>query len=466
MSANFRAAIDVLTARFDNKIFTNPAVLVQHGTSEGYHEVLLPDAVLFPETEQDVIDAVRLCTPHNMPIIGYGAGTSLEGHFTPIRGGLCVDFSRMNKVLRISPEDMDCTVQPGVTREQLNTELRETGIFFPIDPGANATIGGMTSTRASGTNAVRYGTMRENVLSVRAVTAGGKVIQTGQRARKSAAGYDLTRLFVGAEGTLGLITEITLRLHPVPTHIASAICPFDTLKGAVDTVVASIQCGIPLARIELLDALQIEAVNRRAGTSYAAKSTLFFEFHGTEAHVAEQVALVESISEALGGGDFQWASKTEERTRLWRARHEAYYAALALRKGSTALTTDVCVPISRLTETILETQKDIQASNLLAPILGHVGDGNFHVICLIDPNDRDELARVHAFNDRLVSRAIAAEGTCTGEHGIGLGKMGALEAELGDAISVMRSIKMALDPANLFNPGKIFRAAFEDTARE
>ena len=364
----------------------------------------------------------------------------------------------MNAILEVNAEDFDCTVQPGVRREQLNMHLRDQGLFFPIDPGANATIGGMASTRASGTNAVRYGTMRDAVLSLEVVTPDGRVIRTARRARKSAAGYDLTRLFVGAEGTLGIITAVTLRLHAIPEAISSAVCGFETLKGAVDTVVQCIQLGIPLARVEILDATMVSAVNKWSNTGLAEVTTLFFEFHGSERYVAEQAELAAEIASGNGGATFKWALKAEERSALWKARHEAFYAAVALRKGCVGWPTDVCVPISRLAECIGETQADLEQAGVVAPILGHVGDGNFHVIFVLDPNDPTEREVATALNKRLVERALAMDGTCTGEHGVGLGKQDYLVAELGEAVDVMRTLKCALDPRGLFNPGKIFIA--------
>jgi len=363
----------------------------------------------------------------------------------------------MNAILSVRPEDMDVTVQAGVTRKQLNAHLRDTGLFFPIDPGADASLGGMAATRASGTNAVRYGTMRENVLSLTVVLADGRVIRTGGRARKSSAGYDLTRLFVGSEGTLGLITEVTLRLQGIPEATVAAVCPFPGLGAAVETVIETIQMGIPVARIELLDEVQMRAVNHYSKLDHAETPTLFFEFHGTEGGVAEQAALVKEIAASHGGADFQWARGQEERDRLWEARHKAYYAGLSLRPGCAAFSSDVCVPISRLADCILETRRDLDASSLTCPIVGHVGDGNFHVLFLVDPDRPEELAEAQALNDRLVRRAIAMDGTCTGEHGVGYGKMDFLEAEHGAALDVMRAIKKALDPQDLFNPGKIVR---------
>jgi D-lactate dehydrogenase (cytochrome) len=374
-----------------------------------------------------------------------------------LHGGVCIDLSPMNRVVRVSPEDLDCTVEAGVTRKQLNEYLRDTGLFFPIDPGADASLGGMTATRASGTNAVRYGTMRENVLALTVVLADGRVIRTARRARKSAAGYDLTRLFVGSEGTLGVITEVTLRLYGIPEAIMSAVCPFPSVEAAVDTVVATIQAGVPIARIELLDAMLMDAVNKYAKLDYTVAPTLFFEFHGTPRGVEEQVAQVKEFAGEQGGTEFRWASLAEERSKLWQARHDAYYAALALRPGSKGWATDVCVPISRLAECIAETRRDLDRSTVIAAMVGHVGDGNFHLAFVLDPDKPEEQAEASAINDRMVQRAIAMDGTCTGEHGVGYGKMDFLIAEHGEAIAVMRTLKQALDPDNIMNPGKIVR---------
>jgi D-lactate dehydrogenase (cytochrome) len=445
-----------LASRFGDAFQTSEAVRLQHGSSETHFATMLPDGVVFAESTQDVVDLVKLCAASRVPVVPFGAGTSIEGNASPVHGGISLDLSRMDRVLGVNAEDFDCVVEPGVRREELNQHLRDTGLFFPIDPGANATIGGMASTRASGTNAVRYGTMKDAVLSLEVVTPEGKVIRTSRRARKSAAGYDLTRLYVGSEGTLGIITSITLRLHPIPETISAAVCGFSTLRGAVDTVVQSIQSGVPLARVEILDAMQIRAVNRWSNLDYAELPTLFFEFHGSTAYVAEQVETVRTIAAANGGGEFAWASRNEDRTVLWRARHEAYYAAINLRPGSVGWATDVCVPISRLAECIEQTHADLEQTAIPATILGHVGDGNFHVVFALDPNAPDEQAEVEAINARLVSRALAMDGTCTGEHGIGLGKQQWLVEELGDAVDVMRAVKRALDPDNLFNPGKIF----------
>ncbi|MEJ6011556.1 FAD-binding oxidoreductase [Novosphingobium aquae] len=445
-----------LRERFGAALQTADAVRTAHGSSETHFATILPDAVVFAGSTQDVVDTVNLCRAARVPIVAFGAGTSIEGNASPVCGGVSLDLTRMDRILAINAEDFDCVIEPGVRREELNVRLRDTGLFFPIDPGANATLGGMASTRASGTNAVRYGTMKDAVLGLEVVTPDGKVIRTSRRARKSAAGYDLTRLYVGSEGTLGIITQITLKLHPIPDTISSAVCGFASLKGAVDTVVQSIQCGVPLARVEILDAMQIRAVNRWSKLDYAELPTLFFEFHGSAAGVAEQVELVRSVAEANGGGDFLWSNLPEERSKLWRARHEAYYAAVNLRPGAVGWATDVCVPISRLAECITATHDDLAGSAIPATILGHVGDGNFHVVFSLDPNSPDELAEVEALNGRLIERALDMDGTCTGEHGIGLGKQAWLEAELGEAVDVMRAIKRALDPDNLFNPGKIF----------
>lgn len=451
------AFIAALRQRFGDALELSEGIRRQHGTSEAHFAESLPDAVVFAASTEEVVDCVRLCVAAKVPVIPFGAGTSIEGNALPIHGGVSINLSRMDAILAVHAEDFDCTVQAGCRRETLNAHLRDTGLFFPIDPGANATIGGMASTRASGTNAVRYGTMREAVLSLTVVTADGNVIRTGTRARKSAAGYDLTRLFVGSEGTLGIITEVTLRLHPIPEQISSAVCGFASLQGAVDTVVQSIQCGIPLARVEILDDRQMAAVNRWSKLGLPEVTTLFFEFHGSAAGVAEQVETVAALAEANGGGAFAWSNQAEERARLWKARHEAYYAAVGIRPGAVGWTTDVCVPISRLPECILATRADIDAGTVPASILGHVGDGNFHVIFAIDPASSNEFAEVEAINRRLVERAIAMDGTCTGEHGIGLGKQDWLIAEMGDAVETMRVLKRALDPANLMNPGKIFQ---------
>ncbi|WP_267382990.1 MULTISPECIES: FAD-linked oxidase C-terminal domain-containing protein [unclassified Sphingomonas] len=448
--------VQALERRFGERFHVTEAMRTQHGRSEAHFAAMPPDAVVFAQSTDDVVALVELCVAANVPIVPFGAGTSIEGNALAVRGGVSVNLSQMDAIVAVNAEDFDCTVQAGVRREQLNDHLRDTGLFFPIDPGANATIGGMTSTRASGTNAVRYGTMREAVLSLTIVTPDARVIRTSRRARKSAAGYDLTRLYVGSEGTLGIITEVTLRLHPIPETISSAVCGFESLDGAVATVVQAIQLGVPLARVEILDDMQIHAVNRWSKLDLPEVTTLFFEFHGSPAGVAEQVETVRALASDNGGGDFAWSNLPEERARLWKARHEAYYASINLRPGAVGLTTDVCVPISRLPECIAETKRDLATTDVPATILGHVGDGNFHVIFAIDPNKPDEFTEVKAINARLVERALAMDGTCTGEHGIGIGKQEWLVAELGDAVDLMRTIKRALDPKDLFNPGKIF----------
>ena len=435
------------------------SVREQHGRDESFHASAPPEAVAFVECNEEVAEIVRICVQYQKPIIPFGTGTSLEGHVAALHGGVCLDVSGMNQVLEVNENDLDCRVQAGVTRKQLNQHLRNSGLFFPIDPGADASLGGMTATRASGTNAVRYGTMRENVLGLTVVTADGRIIRTGTRARKSSAGYDLTRLFVGSEGTLGIITEIQLRLYGVPEAISAAVCSFETMEGAVNTTISTIQMGIPVARIELLDEVQVDAINRYSDFDYALKPTLFFEFHGTEAWVKEQAEMVKEISTEEGGSDFQWSTREQEKQKLWEARHNAYYAALALRPGSKGWATDVCVPISRLADCILETRSDIEESELTVPLVGHVGDGNFHLLFLIDPeNEEEELKLYQPLNDRLVERALRMGGTCTGEHGIGSGKIKYMEAEHGDSLDLMRQIKQAFDPDNLMNPGKMLPA--------
>jgi len=432
------------------------AIREHHSHGESYHPPAAPDIVCFPSTPEEVVAIVRISAHYQVPIVPFGAGTSLEGHVHALRGGICIDCRDLNRVLRISVEDLDVTVEAGVTRLQLNKALRNTGLMFPVDPGADATLGGMTATRASGTTAVRYGTMRENVLGLTAVLADGRLVRMGTRARKSAAGYDLTRLFVGSEGTLGVITDVTLRLHPVPEAVAAAVCAFDSIKGAIDTVIATIQLGVPVARIELLDEVLMDAVNRHSKTSYAVAPTLLFEFHGdSDRNVSEHAGAVEAIAAERGGRGFEWATRLEDRERLWHARHNVHFASLALRPGCRAWATDVCVPISRLSDCIMETKAE--HANLPFPVclVGHAGDGNFHVIYLLDPSSDEELAIARRLNDRIVARALAMGGTCTGEHGVGYGKMKSLEAEHGEGIDVMRAIKRALDPSNLMNPGKV-----------
>lgn len=455
--ADSSAAIGELKALLGERLSTAAAVREQHGKDVSYHEGFPPDAVAFAESTEEVAEIVRICARHKTPVIPFGTGTSLEGHIAALRGGICLDVSRMTAILEVNREDLDCRVQAGVTRKTLNEYLRDTGLFFPIDPGADASLGGMAATRASGTNAVRYGTMRENVLGLTVVTADGRIVRTGGRARKSSAGYDLTRLFVGSEGTLGVITEVQLRLYGIPEATSAAICHFADLQGAVNTVIATIQTGVPVARIELLDEVQVRACNAYSKLGYPERPTLFFEFHGTQAGVKEQAETVGALAEEFGGSGFQWATRQEERTALWQARHDAYWAAKALKPGSEGWATDVCVPISRLAECILETKRDIQESGIVAPIVGHVGDGNFHLVYLLDPGDAAQHKAAEEVNDRMIARALQMGGTCTGEHGIGYGKMHFLQAEHGEAVALMREIKLALDPDNIMNPGKVVR---------
>ena len=450
--------IDELRGVVGKRLSTAAAVREHHGNGEDYFDAVPPDVVVFAHSTEEVSAIVKICADHGAPIIAYGTGTSLEGHVLALHGGVCIDLSEMNDVLEVHEEDLDCRVQAGVTRKQLNEELRATGLFFPIDPGADASLGGMSATRASGTNAVRYGTMRENVLGLTVVLADGRIIRTGGRARKSSAGYDLTRVFVGSEGTLGIITEVQLRLYGIPEAMSAAVCQYPTVGDAVNTVILTIQSGIPVARIELLDEVQMGAcVTYSDLGAYEAKPTLLFEFHGTEASVAEQAEMVGAISDEYSGSEFQWATRTEERNKLWQARHDAYFAALALKPSTKGIATDVCVPISKLAECIADTQRDIEETGIPAPIVGHVGDGNFHLVMLVDRDSDEEMTRAKDMIGRLNHRAIAMGGTCTGEHGVGVGKMDYLTAEHGDAVSVMRSIKKALDPDNIMNPGKILR---------
>src|SRR5580693_2763789 len=450
------AVIAALAPRYGNRLVTSPAVREQHGHTTTWIANQPPDAVVFPQATEEVQEIARLCARHRVPVIAFGAGTSLEGQVNAPRGGICLDFRDMNRVLAVHAEDLDCVIEPGITRKQLNDYLRDKGVFFPIDPGADASLGGMAATRCSGTNAVRYGTMKDNVLALKVVLANGEVMSTARRAKKSSAGYDLTRLMVGAEGTLGVITELTLRLAGIPEAISSGVCPFPSVEAACNATILTIQSGIPVARIELLDALQVRSCNAYSKLALPEVPVLFVEFHGTEAGVAEQAQRFGEIAQELGGGPFDWATRAEDRTRLWQARHDAYWAQCALRPGSKALASDVCVPISRLAECVTETQRDIAASRLVGPIVGHVGDGNFHVGILVDLGDKDEVARVESFLERLVERALAMDGTCTGEHGVGQGKMKYLKAERGEAaLDSMRAIKHALDPLDIINPGKI-----------
>ena len=427
-----------------------------HSHGESWHAPGLPDCVVFPTSTEEVAAIVKLCAEHHRPIIPFGMGSSLEGHVNAIHGGVSIDMTRMTKVLRLSPEDLDITVEAGLTRLKLDAHLKNTGLMFPIDPGADATIGGMAATRASGTTAVRYGTMRDNVLGTTVVLADGRIIKTGGRARKSSTGYDLTRLMVGSEGTLGVITELTLRLYGRPEVVRAAVCPFSSMEGAAKTVIQSIQLGIPVARIEIIDEVQLRVVNAYSKTSYPLEPTLFFEFHGiSEVSVDDQIRAVEEIAREHGAKEFRWAASLEDRNTLWQARHNAYYAAVASRPGARAWTTDICVPISHLAECILETQEDLKASKVEAPLVGHAGDGNFHLIIMLNPDDKAEFDTITGISERLVKRALKFGGTCSGEHGVGIGKLKYLYAEHGAALDVMQSIKRAIDPHNLMNPGKL-----------
>jgi D-lactate dehydrogenase (cytochrome) len=450
--------IAALQSRFGANCSTAQVIREQHGRDESaFTQVPPPAAVVFAESTQDVSDAITLAAQFKVPVIPFGVGSSLEGHLLAVQGGISVDVSRMNQVLSINAEDLTVTVQPGVTRKQLNEEIKSTGLFFPIDPGADASLGGMSATRASGTNAVRYGTMRENVLALEVVTASGEVIRTGTRAKKSAAGYDLTRLFVGSEGTLGVMTEITLRIYPLPEAVSAAVCSFPSIEAAVHTTIAIIQMGVPIARVELLDGNTIGMVNKYAKLNLAETPMLLMEFHGSPAGVKEQAETVQEIAADYGGLSFEWATTPEERTRLWTARHNAYFAAIQSKPGCRAISTDTCVPISRLADCLLDSIVEADATGLPYFLVGHVGDGNFHFGYLIDPNNPTECATAEDLNHKLVMRALALGGTCTGEHGIGLHKMDFLRAETGEgAVEMMRTIKRALDPHNIMNPGKIF----------
>jgi len=455
-----QSVVSELKALLGERVSTSNAVREHHGKDESYFPYALPDVVVFVESTEEVRDVVNICRRHRVPMIPFGVGTSLEGHILAVEGGVSIDLSRMNKVLQVHEADLDAVVQAGVTRKQLNEYIKHTGLFFPVDPGADATLGGMAATRASGTNAVRYGTMRENVLSLKVVLADGRVIQTSTRSKKSAAGYDLTRLFVGSEGTLGIITEVTVRLYPVQEAMSAAVCAFESVDGCTNTVIQTIQAGIPVARCDIVCEKTVGAINKFKKTSYRVAPTVFFEFHGSKSSVVEQAEAVQAIAKEHGGMDFVWATKPEERTQLWQARHDAYFACLQIRPGSRAVSTDVCVPISRLAECVRETMQDVQSYIAPVPLLGHIGDGNFHLMFLVDPAKPEETELAKKLNKRLVERALAMEGTCTGEHGVGLGKMGSLRMELGDdVIDVMRDIKKTLDPENLMNPGKVVPAA-------
>ncbi|MGK9051193.1 FAD-binding oxidoreductase [Neorhizobium petrolearium] len=449
------STLDALKLHFGDRLSATQAVREHHGHDMSRQPTRLPDAVVFAESEDEVARVVSACFEADIAVTPFAAGSSMEGHTIPLNGGISLDLTRMNQIVAVNHEDFDAQVQAGVTRKQLNAHIRDTGLFFPIDPGADASLGGMASTRASGTTAVRYGTMRENVLALRVVTPQGKIITTGRRTKKSSTGYDLTKLFVGAEGTLGVITEVTVKLHPIPETIASAVCTFETMRGAVEAVVATIQSGIPVARIEFLDEVAVEAANRHAGLTLKLAPTLFLEFHGSPRWVEEQSNTVREIADEFGGSDFQWSTRTEDRERLWKARHETIYANQTLRPGCKAFTTDVCVPISRLAEAVLAAREDIDNSFLMGKIIGHVGDGNFHVGYLIKPEIPEELAEAERLSERLYQRAIDMGGTFSGEHGIGISKLKYLRREHGDAVDMMNAIKAALDPKGIMNPGKL-----------
>ena len=455
---NLRAqVVEQLQEWLGDRLITTQAVRDQHGKGEDSYGCMPPDAVAMVHSNEEVAQILALCHQHKMPVVPYGTGSSVEGHLMALEGGISIDLSEMDRVLEVNPEDLDCRVQAGVTREALNQALRYDGIFFPIDPGANASIGGMVSTRASGTNAVRYGTMRENVIGLTVVTPDGRIVKTGGRARKSSAGYDLTHLYTGSEGTLGIVTEVQLRLHPIPETIKAATCQFNDLQSAVDTVISVMQCAIPVARIELLNGLQMQAcVNYSKLEGFEPRPTLFFEFNGTAASVAEQVTLVEELAASMGGSAFNWAETTEERNALWKARHQAYFAGLAMQPNASVLTTDVCVPVSRLAEAVLYSEQEAINTGLTCPIVGHVGDGNFHVLILFDEASTDQKAKAKGLSKGIVAKALELEGTCTGEHGIGFGKKGYLQQEHGEGVDLMRSLKLALDPHYIMNPGKIF----------
>jgi D-lactate dehydrogenase (cytochrome) len=453
---NVATAIAILKQRFGERVQTGDAIRQQHANTVTWLPNERPDAVVWPKSTDEVREIIDLARTHRVPIVPFGAGTSLEGHINAPYGGLCLDFQQMDNILAVNERDLDCVVEPGVSRKKLNDYLRDMGLFFPVDPGAEeATIGGMASTRASGTTAVRYGTMRDNVLNLTAVMADGSVVRTARRARKSSAGYDLTRLMVGSEGTLGIITELTVRLYGIPEVTLAAVCPFETIEGACNSVIQAIQLGLGLARMELLDEVQVHAINVHSKLNLEERPMLFLEFHGTEAGTKDQVKLFEEIARSEGALRFDWAEKEEDRRRLWKARHEAYWAVKTAWPGRNGIATDVCVPISRLAECVLETQEDIRRSGIIAPIVGHVGDGNFHSSPMVDTNNPKEVEAVKSFLERLAARAVAMDGTCTGEHGVGQGKRKYLQAEHGSGVSVMRSIKSALDPLNIFNPGKV-----------
>src|SRR5216683_2197825 len=451
-----KAAVAALAAKFGNRLVTSQAVREQHANTTTWIENQPPDAVVFPQATEDVQEAVRICAAHRVPVIAFGTGTSLEGHVNAPYGGVSIDFRDMNRVLAVNSQDLDCVVEPGITRKQLNEHLRDQGLFFPIDPGADASLGGMAATRCSGTNAVRYGTMKDNVLALKVVLANGELMTTARRAKKSSAGYDLTRLIIGAEGTLGVITELTLKLSGIPEAISAGVCPFPSVEAACNAAIVTIQSGVSVARIELLDELQVKATNLYSKLALSEVPMLFVEFHGSPAGVAEQAERFGEIARDLAGGPFEWATKPEDRSRLWQARHDAYWAARGLRPGAQALATDVCVPISRLAECVTAAQHEVAELGLVAPILGHVGDGNFHLSLLVDMSDAAEVKAAKTLCERLVERALAMDGTYTGEHGVGQGKMKYLAGELGSpALAAMAAIKRALDPDDIMNPGKI-----------
>jgi len=449
------ATVASLCKTYGDRAVTSQSVREHHSHGEGMQDAGLPDVVVFPESNEEVASILKLCNQARIPVIAYGTGTSLEGHLKALYGGVCLDLSRMNRVLEVNAEDLDCRVQAGVTREQLNADIRHTGLFFPIDPGANASIGGMSATRASGTNAVRYGTMRENILGLTVVTPDGRIIKTGTRAKKSSAGYDLTRLYIGSEGTLGIITEIQLKLYGVPERISAAVTQFDDLSSAVNSVITAMQLGIPMARIELLDDVQMDAsIKYSKLDGFEVKPTLFMEFHGTDAYVSEQIELMKSITAEHGASDYRFADKPEDRSKLWKARHDAYWAGMNYVPGKQAFSTDTCVPISRLADCVTAARDEVAKSGLVCMIVGHVGDGNFHVLITFDPDSAEERQRAEVAADRIAHIAIGMGGTCTGEHGIGIHKLDALKAEHGEAVDVMRTLKKALDPNNIMNPGK------------
>ncbi len=454
---DYSQGLAALQEIFGDRACVDINICANHGHGEGYIQSMPPDMVIFVNSTEEISQIITICNQYIIPVIAFGVGTSLEGHVNAVDGGVTIDLSQMNEILQVNPQDMDCRLQAGVTREQLNHDLRTTGLFFPIDPGANATIGGMAATRASGTNAVRYGTMRENILGLTVVCADGKVIRTGGRAKKSAAGYDLTRLFIGSEGTLGIISEIQLKLHPIPMAISSAVCQYPDLKSAVDTAIAIIQSAIPIARIELLDDVQMKAsIQYSKLEGYMEKPTLFFEFHGSDNSVKEQSEMVGELSNEFGGNDFKWSANSEDRNKLRQARHNAYYAGKSLSPNRDCIATDICVPISNLAECLVETKKDIEQTGLIAPIVGHVGDGNFHLLILVDKGQGEEFKCAKSLINRMNMRAISFGGTCTGEHGVGIGKKHFMAHEHGDAMYIMRLIKKSLDPKNIMNPKKIF----------